>query len=30
MPIPKEHGAWAVLYAPFLIAAASAARFEKK
>ena len=28
MPIPREHGAWAVLYAPFLIGAASGGRFE--
>ncbi len=28
MPIPKEHGAWVVLYASFLIGAASVGRFE--
>ncbi len=28
MPIPKEHGAWAVLYASFLSGAASVGRFE--
>ncbi len=28
MPIPREHGAWAVLYGPFLIGAASVGRFD--
>lgn len=28
MPIPKEHGAWAVLYAPLIIGAASARRLD--
>ena len=28
MPIPKEHGAWAVLYVSFLSGAASVGRFE--
>ena len=28
MPIPREHGAWAVLYAPLIIGAASVGRFD--
>jgi hypothetical protein len=28
MPIPREHGAWAVLYGPFLIGAGSAGRWD--